>query len=544
MNNVGLHPTWRTLLMMTLLLFGCGGGGSSSSGSTGISTPSSPQPSSISVLTYHNDNARDGLNAQETTLTPANVNSTQFGKVGFLGVDGLVDAQPLYMGSVSIGGVTHNVLYVATEHDSVYAFDADSGVVLWHVSLLGGGETTSDDRGCGQVTPEIGVTSTPVIDPAAGAHGTLFVVAMSKNGGSYFQRLHALDLTTGADLTTPATVQGQFPGTGDNSSGGFVVFDPAQYKERPGLLLLNGAIYTFWSSHCDDRPYTGWIMAYDETHLGQTRVFNVIPNGNSGSIWAAGAGPAADAGGNVYFLTGNGTFETTLDVNGFPNKGDFGNAVVKLSTGGSSLSVADYFTMSNTIMESNKDEDLGSGGTLLLPDVKDSGGTTHHLAVGAGKDQAIYVVDRDNLGKFNATSDQIWQEMPGGLGGSEFGMPAYFNGTVYYGAVDDVLRAFTVVNAKLTPATTSTHSFGYPGATPSISANGSNNGIVWVAENGGTAGLYAYDAADLSHELYDSNQAGSRDQFGPGNKFITPTIANGKVYVGTPTGVAVFGLLH
>ena len=544
MKNVGLHTTWRTLLMMTLLLFGCGGGGSSSSGSTGISTPSSPQPSSVSVLTYHNDNARDGLNAQETTLTPVNVNSTQFGKVGFLGVDGLVDAQPLYMGSVSIGGATHNVLYVATEHDSVYAFDADSGVVLWHVTLLGGGETTSDDRGCGQVTPEIGVTSTPVIDPAAGAHGTLFVVAMSKNGGSYFQRLHALDITTGADLTTPATVQAQFPGTGDNSSGGFVVFDPAQYKERPGLLLLNGAIYTFWSSHCDDRPYTGWIMAYDETHLGQTRVFNVIPNGNSGSIWAAGAGPAADAGGNVYFLTGNGTFETTLDVNGFPNKGDFGNAIVKLSTSGSSLSVADYFTMSNTIMESNKDEDLGSGGTLLLPDVKDSGGTTHHLAVGAGKDQAIYVVDRDNLGKFSATSDQIWQEMPGGLGGSEFGMPAYFNGTVYYGAVDDVLRAFTVVNAKLTPATTSTHSFGYPGATPSISANGSNNGIVWVAENGSTAGLYAYDAADLSHELYDSNQAGSRDQFGPGNKFITPTIANGKVYVGTPTGVAVFGLLH
>ena len=541
---VNPHPTWRTLLLMSLLLFGCGGGGSSSSSSTGISTPSSPQPSSISVLTYHNDNARDGLNAQETTLTPKNVTSTQFGKVGFLGVDGLVDAQPLYVGSLSIGGTSHNVLYVATEHDSVYAFDADSGAVLWQVSLLGAGETTSDDRGCGQVTPEIGVTATPVIDPAAGAHGTLFVVAMSKNGGTYFQRLHALDLTTGADLTAPATVQAQFPGTGDNSSGGFVVFDPAQYKERPGLLLLNGSIYTFWSSHCDDRPYTGWIMAYDEAHLGQTRVLNVVPNGNSASIWASGAGPAADASGNIYFLTGNGTFETTLDVNGFPDKGDFGNAVVKLSTGGSSLSVADYFTMSNTTTESNKDEDLGSGGTLLLPDVKDSGGTTHHLAVGAGKDQAIYVVDRDNLGKFNPTSDQIWQEIPNGLGGAEFGMPAYFNGTVYYGAVGDVLRAFNVVNAKLAPASASSHSFGYPGATPSISANGASNGIVWVAENGNTAGLYAYDATDLSHELYDSNQAGSRDQFGPGNKFITPTIANGKVYVGTPTGVAVFGLLH
>ena len=542
MHNARGIKRWSASIL-ALLLISCGGGSSSNS-STGISSPSSPQASSVTVLTYHNDNARDGLNAQETVLTPANVNSTQFGKIGFLGVDGLVDAQPLYAGSLSIGGMNHNVLYVATEHDSVYAFDADSGAALWHVSLLGSGETTSDDHGCGQVTPEIGVTSTPVIDLTAGSHGAIFVVAMSKNGGTYFQRLHALDLTTGLDLTTPATVQAKFPGTGDNSSGGSVVFDPAQYKERPGLLLLNGSVYTFWSSHCDDRPYTGWIIAYDETHLSQTRVFNVIPNGNEGSIWAAGAGPAADAGGNVYFMTGNGSFETTLDVNGFPDQGDFGNAFVKLSTAGSSLNVADYFTMAGTLAESNADEDLGSGGVLLLPDVKDSGNTTRHLVVGAGKDATVYVVDRDNMGKFNATTDQIWQEIPNGLGGSEFGMPAYFNGTVYYGAVGDVLRAFSVVNAKLAPASASSHSFGYPGATPSVSANGSNNGIVWVAENGSTAGLYAYDASDLSHELYDSNQAGGRDQFGPGNKFITPTIANGRVYVGTPTGVAVFGLLH
>ncbi len=536
--------------ILALLLVSCGGGSSSNSdmppggGSPPPPTPPPPQHSGVSVLTYHNDNARDGLNAQETTLTPANVNSTQFGKLGFFNVDGLVDAQPLYVGSFAVGGKTRNVLYVATEHDSVYAFDADSGVVLWQVSLLGSGETTSDDRGCSQVTPEIGVTSTPVIDLTAGSHGAIFLVAMSKNGSTYFQRLHALDLTTGAELTTPATVQAQFPGTGDNSSGGFVVFDPAQYKERAGLLLLNGMVYTSWSSHCDDTPYTGWVIAYDEKSLAQTRVFDFTPNGSEGSVWGSGAGPAADSAGNLYFLAANGSFDTTLDVNGFPAQGDYGNAFLKLSTAGSTLSVADYFNMSGTVAESNADEDLGSGGAMLLPDIKDSGGTTRHLAVGAGKDTTLYVVDRDNMGKFDPSTDHIWQEIPNALNSGEFGMPAYFNGTVYYGAVDDMLRAFKVVNAMLTPASTSSHTFGYPGATPSISADGTADGIVWVAENGGPAGLYAYDATDLGNELYDSNQAGSRDQFGPGNKFITPTIANGKVYVGTPTGVAVFGLLH
>lgn len=546
------HKLSRCAPLLALLLAACGGGSSSpSSGITpppppGTNTPPPPGPPAAiaSVLTYHNDNARDGLNAQETILTPANVNSTQFGTIGFLAVDGLVDAQPLYVPSLNVAGKTHNVLYVATEHDSVYAFDADTGTQLWRVSLLGSGESTSDDRGCSQVTPEIGVTSTPVIDPAAGAHGTLFVVAMSKNGGTYFQRLHALDLTTGADLAAPVAVQAKFPGSGANSSGGFVVFDPAQYKERAGLLLLNGAVYTTWASHCDADPYTGWVIAYDEKSLAQTQVFDFTPNGSEGSVWASGAGPAADSSGNIYFLAANGSFDTTLDSHGFPNQGDYGNAFVKLSTAGGTLAVADYFTMSGTVAESNADEDLGSGGAMLLPDVKDGGGTTRHLAVGAGKDTTVYVVDRDNMGKFSATTDQIWQEIPNGLNSGEFGMPAYFNGTVYYGAVGDVLRAFKVANAQLTPASTSSHSFGYPGATPSVSANGSSNGIVWVAENGSPAGLYAYDAGNLAHELYDSNQAGSRDQFGPGNKFITPTIVNGKVYVGTTNGVQVFGLLH
>ena len=568
MQHSGKYLAWRALALVMLLLLGCGGGSSPGGGNVNTPPPSggnpnpppptggnpSPPPPTpgpppiASVLTYHNDNARDGLNAQETILTQANVNSAQFGAIGFFPVDGLVDAQPLFLPSQTIGGKSHNVLYVATEHDSVYAFDADSGAVLWQVSLLGAGETTSDDRGCDQVTPEIGVTSTPVIDPNAGPHGTIFVVAMSMNGsGTYFQRLHALDVSTGAELgSSPVTVQARYPGTGDNSSSGFVVFDPAQYKERPGLLLLNGVVYTFWSSHCDDAPYTGWIIGYSESTLAKSRVFNIIPNGSEGSIWASGAGPAADGSGNIYFMSANGTFDTTLNAQGFPNQGDYGNAFVKLSTAGGNLSVTDYFTMSGTVDESNADEDLGSGGTLLLPAMQDSGGTTRHLAVGAGKDQTIYVVDRDNMGKFDPSTDHIWQEIPNGLGGSEFAMPAYFNGTVYYGSVGDVIRAFSVSNAMLstTPTSMSAHNFGYPGATPSISANGTNNGIVWVAENGSPAGLYAYDAGNLGHELYDSNQAGTRDQFGPGNKFITPTIANGRVYVGTTNGVQVFGLLH
>ncbi|MBU6421132.1 MAG: PQQ-binding-like beta-propeller repeat protein [Gammaproteobacteria bacterium] len=544
--HCGLTLAW---LSMLLLLSGCGGGSSSTANTPpgGGGTPP-PGSGSANVLTYHDDNARDGLNAQETALTLANVNSSSFGKIGFFAMDGKVDAQTLYVSALNIGGAMHNVVFAASEHDSVYAFDADTGAVRWQVSLLGSGETPSDDRGCDQVSPEIGVTATPVIDPKAGTHGTIYIVAMSKDAnGNYFQRLHALDLTTGAEMAgSPVTVQGKYPGTGDNSSNGYVIFDPAQYKERPGLLLLNGVVYTFWSSHCDFTPYTGWIIGYNENSLAQTSVLNVIPNGSGGSIWASGAGPAADSSGNIFFLDANGTFETTLDANGFPISHDYGNAFIKLSTAGGTLAVSDYFNMAGTLTESSTDEDLGSGDALLLPDVKDASGTLRHLAVGAGKDQTIYVVNRDNMGKFHPNGDQIWQGIPNGLGGGEFGMPAYFNGTVYYGAVGDSIRAFPVSNALLatSPSSQTANSFVYPGATPGISANGSANGIVWAVENSNPAVLYAYDAGNLAHELYDSNQAGTRDQFGPGNKFITPTIANGKVYVGTTNGVAVFGLLH
>lgn len=502
------------------------------------------------VLTYHNDNSRTGQNLTETTLTPSNVTVNSFGLRFNISVDGKVDAEPLYAAGVNFGAQgTHNALYVATEHDSVYAFDADSGANLWMVSMLQPGETTSDARGCSQVVPEIGITSTPVISRTNGPHGTIYVVAMSKDGsGNYYQRLHALDMTTGAEqFSGPVNVQATYPGLGDNSSNGYVVFDPKQYEERASLLLLNDVIYTSWSSHCDDEPYTGWVIGYSDGLakgiLAQLYVYNFNPNAGQGAVWMSGAGPAADASGNIYFLAANGQFDTTINDNGFPANGDFGNAFMKLSLVNNALGATDFFAMANVTAENNSDTDLGSGGTLLLPDMKDSTGATRQLAVGAGKDDHIYLVDRNSMGKFNATTNDSYQDLPDALPGGEYGMPAYFNGAIYYGGVSDVIRKFTFTNAHLntTPAATSPNSFGYPGATPSISANGSSNGIVWAAENTNPAVLHAYDANDL-HELYNSNQAGTRDQFGAGNKFITPMIANGKVYVGTTNSVGVFGL--
>ncbi len=505
------------------------------------------------VTTYHFDVARDGLNAKETILTPANVNSTRFGKVGFDTVDAKVDAEPLYVANVPIAGQLRNVLYVATEHDSVYAFDADSGASIWKTSVLGSGETTSDDHGCGQITPEIGITSTPVIDRAQGPNGSLFTVGMTKDAaGKYHQRLHALDLTTGAEIGGgPTEIAATYPGSGSNSQNGAVVFNPAQYAERAALLLLNGNIYTGWTSHCDQGLYTGWVIAYSESTLQQTQVLNVTPNGQEGSIWMSGDGLAADSTGNIYFLDANGTFDTTFDANGFPAKGDYGNAMMKLSTSGK-LAVADYFDTYNTNSESNSDTDLGSGGELLLPDQTDANGAVHHLIVGAGKDGNIYLADRDNMGKFNPASNpedsNLYQLIPGQLGAAVFSTPAYFNGTLYYGPVGASLKAFPLTNAKLAtaPSSHSAASFPFPGTTPAVSANGTADGIVWAVESSLTspAVLHAYDANDLTHELYNSGQAAnSRDSFGDGNKFIMPTIVNGKVYVGTQTGVAVFGLL-
>lgn len=498
------------------------------------------------VTTYHYDVARDGLNSTESALNLSNVTSSQFGLIRILGLDGVVDAQPLYLSGLTIGSQQHNVVYAVSEHDSVYAFDADTGAQLWKTSVLGANETTSDDHGCGQISPEIGITSTPVIDRQAGAHGTIFVAGMTlDSSGKYHQRLHALDITTGAELTgSPVEIHATYPGTGANSSNGVVVFDPGQYAERAGLLLLNGVIYLGWTSHCDEDPYTGWLMGYNEKTLAQSGVLNLTPNGSEGSIWMAGAGLAADSSGYIYFLDANGTFDTTLTADGFPAQGDYGNGFIKVSTAGGQLTVADYFEMYNTVAESNADEDLGSGGALVLPDQTDASGNVHHLAVGAGKDGEIYVVNRDSMGKFNPQNDNaIYQELT--LGTGVWDMPAFFNSTLYYAGSGGALSAFPISGAKFatSPSATSSIQFEYPGATPSVTANGTANGIVWAVENSGTAVLHAYNAATLK-EIYNSNQAANgRDQFGSGNKFITPMVANGKVFVGTPTGVAEFGLL-
>ncbi|MGF6966301.1 hypothetical protein OKW43_003329 [Paraburkholderia sp. WC7.3g] len=522
------------------------GGATAGSTGSGSGTPTSGTSTAAvqDVLTYHDDIARTGQNLGETTLTPANVTASKFGKVGFFTVDGKVDAQPLFVGALAIAGGTHNVLYVATENDSLFAFDADTGATLWQVSTLGTGETPSDDLGCTQIMNVIGITSTPVIDRSRGTHGTIYVVAMSKDAaGGYHHRIHALDLATGAELLNgPTEIAASYRGQGAGNTNGVLPFTPSLYAERAGLLLLGNTVYTTWTSHCDDGGYTGWIMGYAADTLKQTTVLNVTPNGIGGAIWMSGAGPASD-GSSIYLLDANGTFDTTMTSNGFPASNDFGNTFLKLGTSGG-LSVADYFAMTNVVHEANDDIDLGSGGALVLPDLTDASGAVQHLTLGAGKDSTIYVLNRDSMGKFNATADNIYQEIPAQLAGGEFGMPAYFNGRVYFGSVGDHLKAFTVTNAKLsiTPTAQSAMTFAYPGTTPSISASGATNGIVWAAENGTIAALHAFDPVTLN-ELYNSNQMGTRDQFGAGNKFITPMIANGKVYVGTTNGVAVFGLL-
>ncbi|CAB3695350.1 pyrrolo-quinoline quinone [Trinickia soli] len=523
-----------------------GGAGSGAGSGTGTGTGTGSTASATDVLTYHNDIARTGQYLAETTLTPANVNAAHFGKVAFLSTDGKVDAQPLYVSNEPVNGATHNVVYVVTEHASLYAFDADSNAVLWQRSLLGSGESTSDNRGCTQITPEIGITSTPVIDRSRGAHGVLYAVAMSKDAsGNYHQRLHALDLSTGAEvLGGPTDISATFPGNGANSTNGITSFDPKQYAERQALTLINGNVYLAWTSHCDQGAYGGWVMAYSADTLAQTSVLNVTPNGSEGSIWMSGAGMASDST-SLYLLDANGTFDTTLTSSGLPSHGDYGNTFLKLAIS-PKLAVSDYFAPFDTVTQSNQDVDLGSGGALVLPDLVDANGKTRHLAVGAGKANKIYVVDRDAMGRFNSTRNAIWQEIDGQLGGGVFGMPAYFANVVYYGAVGDNLKAFPIASARLaaTPGSKSPETFAYPGATPSISANGTQNAIVWAAENGSVGALHAFNASNLSQELYNSNQSGARDTFGAGNKFITPMIAHGHVYVGATNGVAVFGLLQ
>jgi len=491
----------------------------------------------VGVLTYHNDLARTGQNLNETLLTPANVSSGHFGRLFSYAVDGQVYAQPLYMPGVVIPGKgIHNVVFVATEHDSVYAFDADNYVAspLWHASFINPtqGVTTASasDLGCGSIVPEIGITGTPVIDPGS---GTLYVVAMTEEASSsgYTQRLHALDVATGAEKQgSPVEIQASVPGQGDGNTT--VRFEPWLYKQRTGLLLLNGVVYTAWSSHCDSGNYHGWVIGYnawgyDAGALQQAAVYTDTPNWNAGSFWQGGVAPAADANGNIYVVSANGTFDA--DAGG----SDLGESVIKLSTS-KSLSAADYFTPSDARALSEKDMDLGSSGALLLPDAV--GSSAHpHLLLSGSKDGTVYLLDRDNLGHFQAGgNDQIVQSLEGAVG-PIFGIPAYFNNTVYFSGAHDQVKAFSLQDGLLSvlPTSASDATFAVFGSVPSISANGTQNGILWTIDP--AAQLHAYDAADLSHQLYQAKV----DSF---VKFSTPTIASGKVYVGMLNSLDVFGL--
>lgn len=503
-------------------------------------------PRHTDVVTSRNDPARTGQNLSESVLTPAMVKSPSFGLLRVLPADGAVYAQPLYLAQLKVGAVAHDVVFIVTEHDSAYAYDADSGARLWRTSLVLTGETPSDSRGCDQIQPEIGVTATPVIDRTAGPAGAIYIVAMSKDRmGRYHQRLHALDVTTGRELFGgPREIQASYP-----TRQGQTTFDPAQYKERAGLLLLHHEIYTTWASHCDDTPYTGWIIAYSESgSLAQTQVLNLGPNGNEGpGIWQGGGAPAADSAGNIYIAAGNGPFEPQLDSNGFPNERDFGNCFLKLSIVGGRLAVVDYFATWNTLSESSDqaDMDLGASGPILLPDLADQRGRVKHLALVAGKDGNIYVADRDSMGKFHPTRNDIWQEVEQAMPNGMRTTGAYFDGRLYLADWSGTLKAFSIANARLsaTPTSTTSMSFPYPGTAPAVSANGKRAGIVWAIENGDTAILHAFDATNLADELYSSNRAPyGRDVFGAYVKMTVPTIADGRVFVGSTTGVAVFGL--
>jgi hypothetical protein len=506
----------------------------------------------VSVTTYHNDNARTGQNLSETTLTPANVNPNGFGLLFVQPVDGYIYAQPLYVPNVSIGGQTHNVAFVATENDSVYAFDADSAAganasPLWHVSFINPPSVTTvdsvNDIACTDLVPQIGITGTPVIDTST---GTLYVVAKTKENGGFFQRLHALDIATGNEkFGGPVAIQATMPGTGDGSAGGQVSFDALHQNQRPGLLLWNGVVYITWAAHCDHPPFHGWVLGYNASNMRQVVVWNATPNGSDGGVWQSGGGPAADSAG-IYFATGNGTFDANTGGT------DWGDTILKMSPpSGGTLRVLSSFTPFNQDVLSENDTDLGSGGVVLLPDLP-AGSPHQHLLVLAGKQGTIYLVDRDNMGGYNSTTDQVVQELSGATG-SFYGMPAYWNNTVYLGGQNDNLKAFSF-NAggsgllSSSAVSYSPESFVYPGPTPSISANGSGNGIVWAIQtdafaSNGPAVLHAYDAANLANELYNSTQNGSRDTPGPAVKFAAATVARGKVYVGTATQLAVFGLL-
>jgi hypothetical protein len=512
------------------------------------------------IFTFHNDNFRTGENTNETVLSPANVNSANFGKLFSYTLDGLTFASPLYVAGVTIPGQgIHNVVYVATEHDSVYAFDADglTNGPLWQVSFINptSGITTvpSADSDPGEDIPnEVGITSTPVIDPTT---GTIYVEASTKEvSGSttnYVQRLHALDIATGAEkFGAPVVIQATVVGTGPGSSGGQVQFDPLHENQRGALLLTGGMVCFIFGSHGDVEPYYGWLLGYTATNVQQqVLVFNTAPNAGKAGIWMDGDGAAVDASNNLYFITGDGLFDA--------NSGgtDYGDSFIKLSSAGA---VLDYFTPKVQAQLDASNLDLGAGGVLLLPD--QSGAHTHEV-VSASKNATIYLVDRDNMGHYHSNSDQIVQSLVNIFPSSpindsgNFGSPVYYNGSVYFCAVDDHVRAFRLSSGLLStsPTSQSAASFPYPGAMLAASGNGNSNGILWAVQRNGLSTpctLHAYDAGNLTNELYNSNQAGSRDSAGADAKWAIPLVVNGKVYVAaqnesvtTLNQLTVYGLL-
>jgi streptogramin lyase len=499
-------------------------------------------------VTWRYNNSRDGLNPNETTLTTANVNSTTFGKVGEFTVDGRIDGEVLYVGQISISGTLKNVIYFATENDTVYAVDADSisgttATVLWSKSLVPSGEAPATQQqtggGCGNVSP-VGVLGTPVIDRGRNAIYAVAKTMSSTTNTSQFFRIYALDLTDGNELFGgPTTVSATYPGTKGNVSGGVVTFSARDQYNRPGLLETGGNIYVaFGGVYGDCGLYSGFLISYNADTLAQSGVIDLNPNSTEGGMWNGQAGPSADTAGSVYVVTGNTGDTTTLGANDYPN------SVVRLTNSGT-LSIADYWIPYNTVAMNNGDVDLGSAGLLLLPDLVDSSSVVHHYAVAAGKDGKMYVVNRDNLGQFNSSTNSIVQTIS--IGGAEnFSTPAYYNNNVYVCPSGQALKAYAISNALLATSATmsTTPTIGTAGFT--ISANGTSNGIIWAIQpTSGHGILYAFDASNLSTMLYASNQAASnRDQTAQiVGSFHTPTVGNGKVYFGTGSTVAVFGLL-
>jgi hypothetical protein len=507
-------------------------------------------PAHAQVLTSQYDNARTGAILTETVLTPANVNPSHFGKLFSLKVDGDLYAQPLFVPRVEIPGKgTHDVIFVATEHDSVYAFDAagSPSEPLWHVNFLnsaaGVSTVPSRDANCPFIAPEVGITPTPAIDLES---GTLYVLARTKEShgalqpARFVQRLHALAITTGVEkFGGPMEIKASVKGSGAGGSGGDLAFDPLRELPRAGLLLSGGQVYLTWGSSCDVAPYHGWVMAYDAHTLAQTAVLNTSPDAEESGIWQSDNAPAADQAGNIYVATGNGKFDVAT-------KGrDYGDTLLRLSLAEHRLSVRDYFTPGDQQNLNAHDQDLGSGGPLLLPNQP---GEHPHLLLIGGKDGRLYLLDRDRLGKYDPNSNSQGVQSVLMLGGI-YSTPAYWNGHVYLLPRKDFLRDYPLDHGKLSKEPVTGKQRYEPGATPAISANGNRNGILWFIETKAWNGadrpaiLHAFDASNITHELYTSEENSSRDRVGKTLRFTIPTVVNGRVYVNAKRQLDVFGLL-